>query len=85
MTPFRHRLTNYIEIPPRGIQAADRKVFQAIGKGDLHISFPHGKQTTRVLARDVLYAPNLGGTLLSVGCITAAGYGLHFRGQECRI
>jgi transposase InsO family protein len=86
MTPSRQHLINYVEIPRRGIQAADNKIFEAVGKGDMHISIPNGhNQTTRILARDVLYAPNLGITLISVGRITQAGFALTFRKLECRI
>ncbi len=86
MTPSRHRLMNYTAIKPRGIMAADKKKFEALGKGDMHITIPNGKnQTTKVLVKDVLHAPNLGVTLLSVGRITQAGYSLDFKDEECRI
>ncbi len=51
----------------------------------MHIFLP-GKagERTCILVRDVLYAPKLGITLLLVGKITAAGYGLLlFHGTEC--
>ncbi|KAJ7027374.1 hypothetical protein C8F04DRAFT_1122797 [Mycena alexandri] len=86
MTPSRHRLTNYRTIPPRGIIAADSKRFEALGKGDLVTEIPNGdNKSTKVFVWDVLYAPMLGATLISVSQITQGGYSLHFRGQECRI
>ncbi|SJL02247.1 uncharacterized protein ARMOST_05573 [Armillaria ostoyae] len=86
MTPSRHRLMNYMAIKPRGIMAADKKKFEALGKGDMYITIPNGKnQTTKVLVKDVLHAPNLRVTLLSVGRITQAGYSLDFKDEECRI
>ncbi|KAJ7025673.1 hypothetical protein C8F04DRAFT_1127718 [Mycena alexandri] len=86
MTPSRHRLTNYRTIPPRGIIAADSKRFEALGKGDMVTEIPNGKnKSTKVFVRDVLYAPMLGATLISVSRITQGGYSLHFRGQECQI
>jgi len=35
--------------------------------------------------KDMLYAPNLSVILLSVACITQAGYTLHFKQQSCQI
>ncbi len=86
MTPYHHCLFNYTSIEPKSITAADKGKFQAIGKGDMHIYIP-GKagERTRFLVRDVLYALQLGVSLLSVSKITAAGYGMLFRGSECRI
>ncbi len=86
MTPSHHQLMNYIAIKPRGMMAVDRKKFEVLGKGDMHITIPNGKnQIMKVLVKDVLHAPNLGVTLLSVGCITQAGYSLDFKDEECCI
>ncbi|KAF7371930.1 CCHC-type domain-containing protein [Mycena venus] len=75
MTPSRHRLINYKAIEPRGIVAADNKSF-----------IPNGEnKSTKVLVRDVLYAPNLGVTLISIARIAHAGYAVQFRQKECRI
>jgi hypothetical protein len=37
MTPSWHRLTNFKDIKPRGIVAADKKCFEAVGKGDMFV------------------------------------------------
>lgn len=59
MTPSRHRLINYQAIEPRGIMAADNKRFEALGKGDMYVQVPNGKnRSTRVLMKDVLHVPN---------------------------
>lgn len=85
MTPFKHRLLNYTEIDSRPITAADKRVFHAIGKGDLRIQVPNGNTTTTILLRDVLYAPDMGLTIISVSRIAAAGYATLFRADFCRI
>ncbi|KAI0341107.1 hypothetical protein BDW22DRAFT_1295679, partial [Trametopsis cervina] len=41
MSPYRHRFINFEIIPPRSIAAADNGTFQAIGKGDMHITLPN--------------------------------------------
>ncbi|KAI0043512.1 hypothetical protein FA95DRAFT_1498499, partial [Auriscalpium vulgare] len=43
MSPFRHRFTTYRAIDPRPITAADKRVFYAIGVGDLSIDVPNGQ------------------------------------------
>ncbi|KAF9254042.1 hypothetical protein L218DRAFT_797587, partial [Marasmius fiardii PR-910] len=39
-TPDRHSLTNYIEISPEPITAANGQQFSAVGKGDMQTYFP---------------------------------------------
>jgi hypothetical protein len=85
MTPFRVKLTNYAPISPRAITAADGRTFPAIGKGDMEISVPNGKSCTKLLLRGVLHAPSMGLTIVSVGRLDEAGYGIFFRGNVCRI
>jgi hypothetical protein len=64
----------------------DKKHFEALGKGDMYAHIPNGhNKTTKVLVKDVLHTPTLGVTLLSVRCITQAGYALHFRQNDCWI
>jgi len=83
MIPSCHRLTNFQSIQPQGIFAADKKHFEAIGKRDMCIQVPNGDKSKEMYVKDVLYAPNLGVILLSVACITQAGYTLHFKQQGC--
>nr|GAT43935.1 polyprotein [Mycena chlorophos] len=86
ITPYRHRMLNYVSIPPRSITAADNGSFLAIGQGDLHVEIPNGKGVkTRILLRGVLYAPKIGLTLVSVSKITDAGYAVLFRENFCKI
>ncbi|PPQ88011.1 hypothetical protein CVT25_001094 [Psilocybe cyanescens] len=74
MTLFCHCLINYVEINTRPITTADKQVFHAIGKGDLWVRVPNGQTTTTILLKDVLYAPDMGLTIISISCIAAAGY-----------
>lgn len=54
--------------------AADGGTFDAVGKGDMHITLPNGKSITRILLKDVLCAPKMGVMLVSIGKIDFAGY-----------
>lgn len=85
MSSYRDKFTNYVEISPRSIKAADDHVFKAVGKGDMHVNLPNGAGSTRVLLRDVLYAPTMGVTLVSISRITAAGTAVVFKDDVCRI
>jgi len=79
MTPSHHRLTNFQSIQPQGILAADKKHFEAIRKGDIFIQIPDGDKSKKMYVKNILYAPNLSITLLSVAYITQARYILYFK------
>ena len=85
MSPYCNHFEDYVPIAPKSITAADKRYFQAIGKGNLRIRIPNGTSTTTVLLKDVLHCPDMGLTLVSVGKITAAGYKVIFRGMTCKI
>ena len=51
----------------------------------MYVQVPNGDKSKKIHVKDVLYAPNLGVTLLSVAHITQAGYILHFKQQGCQI
>jgi transposase InsO family protein len=85
MSPFRDRFLNYRSIPPRAITAADKRVFYAIGMGDLRIEVPNGKSSTPIMLKDVLHAPDMGITIVSINRITKAGYQLLFDEESCQI
>ncbi|KAF8160500.1 hypothetical protein BJ912DRAFT_809806, partial [Pholiota molesta] len=85
MSGYRHRFTNFIEIDPKPITAADKRSFQATGMGDVLIEIPNGETISKVLLRDVLYAPSMGVTLVSISRITSAGSAVVFSGISCRI
>ncbi|KAJ3496166.1 hypothetical protein NLJ89_g10524 [Agrocybe chaxingu] len=85
MSGYHHRFINLIDIEPKSITAADKRTFSAIGKGDMYIEVPNGETTSRVLLRDVLYAPSMGVTLISISRICLAGSSVLFSGDICRI
>ncbi len=85
MSPYRHLFVTYQRIPERPINAADNHVFKAVGRGDMYITVPNGASTTRVLLRDVLHAPTMGATLVSVSRISAAGKTVSFEKDGCHI
>jgi hypothetical protein len=83
MSPFRDHFINFKSIPPHPILAADKRTFDAIGRGDLPIEIPNGRTKTRILLTNVLYAPSMGVTLVSIRRLTIAGYAALFHGDTC--
>src|ERR1700678_4301343 len=77
MSPYKHKFINFIPIQRKVLTMADGSHFKATGKGDMHITMPNGKSTMRILLRDVLYAPKMGVTLVSINKIDVAGYTKH--------
>ena len=85
MSPHRDRFVSYREIEPRAIAAADKRVFYAVGTGDLRIEVPNGEFPTPIILRDVLHAPDMGVTIVSVNRIAKAGYTVTFSHDVCSI
>ncbi|RDB21868.1 Retrovirus-related Pol polyprotein from transposon TNT 1-94 [Hypsizygus marmoreus] len=86
MSGYRHRFINYETIPPKPITAADKRTFDAIGKGDMWIEVPNGEgPPSRVLLEDVLYAPTMGVMLVSISRIAIAGSAAMFHGHGCHV
>jgi hypothetical protein len=83
MTPDCHRLINYRSIPPKHINAANQESFSAIGEGNMKIEVPNGVTSTTIRLRNVLYAPNMGCTLISISQIDQAGYSVAFQDGKC--
>lgn len=68
MTPQHHRLFDYRPLdPPCTVRAAGKTFFEAHGIGSMHIPAPNGDCWTKLLLRDVLFAPRMAVTLISLG------------------
>ena len=80
-----HHFTNFIKIEPRPITTADKRAFDAVGKGDMLINLPNGNATSTILLKNVLYAPSMGVTLVSISQIATAGSTVVFSSDSCRL
>jgi hypothetical protein len=86
MSGFLRKFFNFVKIEPVPITAADKRTFQATGKGDMYIHIPNkDKPKSRILLKDVLYAPSMGVTLVSISKIAKAGSTVVFAEDFCRI
>jgi hypothetical protein len=79
------RFENFVEIVPKPIVTADRRAFEAVGKGDMYIEVPNRQASTKILLKDVLYAPAMGITLVSISRVVAAKCTVVFSDATCRI
>jgi len=85
MTPYQHLLKNYSPTTDKLINATNQQSFHAVSTGNLHITIPNDKSTTPIMLKNVLYAPEIATTSVSIGCIDNAGYLTTFRGGTCTI
>ena len=64
---------------------ADDGTFEAIGKGDMHIIMSNGQSATKILLKDVLYAPKMNLTLILIGKIDTASFTSLFHNGSLKI
>ena len=74
-----------MEIPTKPFQSTAKTSFQAVGKGELVIDIPNGVKASQVRLTEVLYAPKVGYTLVSVGCLDELGFLTTFVNGVCTI
>jgi Pol polyprotein/gag-pre-integrase-like protein len=74
---------NFQSIVPRHFRAANKQTFSTIGKGELVVDVPNGDGCTQLRLHDVLYSPEAGYTLVSVGRLDEAGFTVIFGGGKC--
>jgi len=82
MTSNRSALTEYRSIEPIPICAANQTLFQGVGCGTLTVEVPNGENKMHLRIRDVLYAPKLGASLISIGKLTEQGFTAQFKGSQ---
>jgi transposase InsO family protein len=85
MTPHRHLLTEYKAIAPIPINAANNSSFNAVGRGYLSVEVPNGHSKTRLKLKNVLYAPGMHATLVSLGKLDAAGFSSTISGNTLHL
>ena len=77
----REQFQNNKNISPLRIQIGDGSEIEAIGMGNI----PLQTESSLITLRDVLYAPTIGGNLLSVAKIVDHGHSLVSTSSECQI
>ena len=82
MLPYCHKFIKFETIQKRLLTTANGGHFEAVGKGEMHIMMPNGRTKTQILLKDVLYAPKMGVTLVSIGKIDTAGHTVLFHKNQ---
>ena len=85
LSPFREDLEKFTEISPKTFRAANKQSFSAVGKGELVVDVPNGTDSSKLRLTEVLYSPEVGYTLVSVGRLDENGFSANFSGGRCTI
>ena len=85
LSPYHEHFVNFVDITPKPITATDKHTFDATGCSKLYVEIPNGNTKARILLKNVLYAPSMGVTLVSISKLAATGYAALFRDSVCRI
>jgi len=85
ITPYRVDIENFVEIPQKTFQAANKQSFKVVGKGELVIDILNGVDSSQLWLTEVLYSPEVGYTLVSVGRLDENGFSVTFGNGKCTI
>jgi hypothetical protein len=69
----------------KSFTAANKQKFHAVGSGEMIIEVPDGADISKMKLTEVLYLPEIGYTLVSVGRIDEAGMTTTFGNGQCAI
>lgn len=85
ISPYRSSFVSFEPIKPCPLRAANRQQFNAVGKGDIKLTVPNGSGVSMLHLRNVLYSPEAGYTLVSIGRLDDDGYSTTFSNGRCVI
>src|SRR6266702_2850332 len=75
ISPYKSAFSSYTTLdPPIYLNAANQQKFPAIGVGRLSILVPNGGTHSTITLSEVLHAPAVGYTLVSIGALDQKGY-----------
>ena len=85
LMPYHDALKNFVKIPPKTFQAANKQTISAVGMGEMMIDIPNGADISQLRLTKVLYSPEVSYTLISVGQLDEKGFKITFLGGKCFI
>lgn len=85
LSPYQNDIKNFTTISPKPFKAANKHGFSAVGKGELVVDIPNGAVTSDLRLTEVLYSPEVGYTLVSIGRLDDMGFNVTFGGGKCII
>jgi hypothetical protein len=84
-SPFKNLFNTLSTIPPRSFTAANKQLFNAVGIGEMIIEVPNGVDVSKLRLTKVLYSPEVGYTLISIGRLDELGYSATFADGKCTL
>jgi hypothetical protein len=85
ISPYKDDFVLLKDVPPKPFRAANKQRFCATGEGELTIEMPNGAVPSQLHLSEVLYSPEVGYTLISVGKLDDLGFDIRFRDGACTI
>ena len=70
-------------ITPKTLRTANKGSFSTVGVGELVIDVPNGVDINQLHLTEVLYSPEVGYTLVSIGRLDENGFSATFGGGKC--
>jgi hypothetical protein len=83
ISPYRECFETLSNIPPKPFTAANKQSFNAIGVGEMVIEVPSGVSVSSLRLTEVLFSPDVGYTLVSIGRLDELGYSATFTDGKC--
>ena len=83
MSLFRKSFINFEPINTHTIIAVNKHIFHATGMGDVEIQVLNGATMSKIMLHDVLYALDMGLTVVSISHIMKASYKVEFDNNSC--
>jgi hypothetical protein len=86
LCPYRKDFTTYQTLkPPLYLNAANKQQFPAMGMGSMVIHMLLGAASSEITLENILYAPAVGYTLVSLGVLDSLGYHMSIDARELKI
>jgi hypothetical protein len=82
ISPYRNDFETLSATAPQTLRAANKGSFSAVGVGELVIDVPNGVEVSQLRLTEVLYSPEVGYTLVSIGQLDEKGFSTTFSGAE---
>jgi hypothetical protein len=86
ISPYCNDFETYLMLDPsQYLHAANKQQFHAVSTGQIHVSTPNGHGTSELMLDDVLHAPSITYTLVSLGMLNSQGYHIELEGRHMNI
>lgn len=85
ISPYRDSFVSLSIIPPKHFTAANKQSFAATGIGEMVIQVPNGLDVSKLRLTEVLFSPDVGYTLVSIGRLDENSFSATFANGLCTI